>query len=157
MDRSAASSARGEIRIMSTVTLSPVELEVLNSAADDAENLEQVYKLCQHATSPITLTEIAESVRCRIEKGLLAPRADENGRPISQVGDPSLIWRAWFEMTPLGREAWASSSRGTTSDPLPPRASRFGAWKDIAVGVPVDVFQENRREMWRASDGDARG
>ncbi len=132
---------------MSTATLSPDELEVLNATADDFENLEQIFQSVRLAHPSTSLTVVAATVHTLVARDLLAPRADENGQPISRANDPSLVWRAWFEMTPLGREAWSSAGREAASAPRPSRKSRFGAWSDIAVDLPLDVFQETRREM----------
>ena len=101
--------------------------EVLNATADDCENLEQIYRqvvyeLVETADSqtkavydyrPVRgaplLSEIADRVRQLVEHGLLKPRMDEEGRPWQGRDDLSYVWRAWFDMTPEGRNAWEAS------------------------------------------------
>ncbi len=128
--------------------LSNLERDVLNATADDAENLEQIYKSLQTIPSPVTLTEIAETMRELIAKGWLKPRADEAGRPVNQPDDPTLIWRGWFEMTTAGRDTFDARKRESSPIEDPDRRSRLGAWKDIAVDIPLETFQKNRQELW---------
>jgi hypothetical protein len=107
--------------------------EILNATADDWENLEQIYTMvCFDAFHnsveisgkgnsffrPIpgapTLEELANRIRKLVEGGLLSARLPEIEAPVLDLADPSYIWRAWFAMTPQGRNVWASSEYGAT-------------------------------------------
>jgi hypothetical protein len=135
---------------MSTCDLSPVEFEVMDATADDVENLEQIYKSCQLGPSRVLLTEVAKAVLGLVGRGLLDPVMDEEGEAIENPSDPGLVWKAWFRMTPEGRKCWEAY---THAEPLAAtRASRFGAWKDIAPDVPLDEFIQTRQGMWGGGD-----
>lgn len=98
--------------------------EVLNATADDWENLEQIYQMvcfevvalsgagAAHQLRPCPgapgLADIAEHVRELISLGLLEAREEEGG-PVSGSDDGGHVWRAWFRMSPAGREAWSRS------------------------------------------------
>src|SRR4051794_32205798 len=90
--------------------LTPTEWEVLEATADDVEDLEQIYINIRHLTPVARLSEVANAIRSLVERGLLAARIDENGQPPPAPNDLSYVWRAWFERTPDGRDAWASSA-----------------------------------------------
>lgn len=127
--------------------VSATEWAVLNATAGDVEDLEQIYRSVHHhsPTAP-RLPEVADAVRSLVEKGLLAARLGaDGGSPAPD--DLSFVWKAQFELTPPGRDAWRSSEQ-VDDAPGPGRPSRFGAWKDIAVDVPLGAFEENRREMF---------
>jgi len=102
--------------------------EVLNATADDWENLEQIYQsVCfdfsaegyqnrergayylRPARGAPSLEAIADHIAGLVSAGLLAARSAESGASLSDLNDPSYVWRAWFRMTPAGREAWNSS------------------------------------------------
>ena len=107
--------------------ITSTEWLVLNATADDAENLEQIYRqvcyellpdaqakgyppyLYRPVKEPPLLSEIADRIRLLVEQGLLTAVMDEEGRPWQDPKDLSYVWRAWFEMTPHGRSAWESS------------------------------------------------
>src|SRR4051812_42924225 len=90
--------------------------EVLNAAADDCENLEQIYRMiclefspeeCERqgfcyrpARGAPLLEEVAARIRGLVEAGLLTAVMDENGHPVRDLADASYVWRAWFAMTP---------------------------------------------------------
>lgn len=131
--------------------VSATEWAVLNATADDVEDLEQIYRSVHlHSPTAPRLPEVADAVRSLVEKGLLAAQMGEaGGSPAPD--DLSSVWKARFALTPPGRAAWESSAP-VVDEPRPERPSLFGAWKDIAVDVPLEAFEENRREM---SGGDA--
>lgn len=106
--------------------------EILNATADDWENLEQIYHLISFDFSPEhyknrdrgayylrpapgagSLEEIAERITSLVDANLLAARLGESGSPVSDPSDRSYVWRAWFRMTPLGENLWASSEYAT--------------------------------------------
>jgi hypothetical protein len=102
--------------------------EILNATADDWENLEQIYQMVCFDFSPElyenrdrntyylrsaqgapSLEEIADHTLNLVEAGLFAARQGEVGSPVSDLKDRSYVWRAWFRMTPAGKELWESS------------------------------------------------
>lgn len=102
------------------------ELLILNAAADDPENLEQIYRAVslefspenyepdnpqayylRETRPPVPLADVADAVRSLAEKGLLRART-ESGGPQS-LQDLTYVWRAWFELTPAGRKQLAES------------------------------------------------
>ena len=103
-------------------SLHPIDWEILNAAADDCENLEQIYlAVCFEfqanggdgagAFRPLRgaapLAEIAERLRGLAAGGLLTSVADD-GRPVDS-GDDGFVYKAWFAMTPEGRRLWAAA------------------------------------------------
>lgn len=101
------------------------DLEILNSTADDFENLEQIYlNFCFEPIQTLDgvepticgrlipgaplLSEVANRIRCLVEKGLLEVVMDEEGRSLDRLDDLSYVWRGWFRMTPEGRKVWES-------------------------------------------------
>jgi hypothetical protein len=97
--------------------LSEIEWLILDATADDWENLEQIHRSVtadyRPATTPPSLEEIADGIRSLVHNGLLTGRWGENGAPVQETEDLSYVWRAWFNMTPRGRAAWASSPYAT--------------------------------------------
>jgi hypothetical protein len=106
--------------------LSRAEWRVLNSTADDAEDLERIYRCLafEYVTSvgepgdartdlwreirpPISLAEVAEAIRSLLARDLLTVRRDPAESP--GADDPSNIWNAWFEMSEAGRSLWQST------------------------------------------------
>jgi hypothetical protein len=102
----------------------PVDWEILNATADDAENLEQIYLAvcfetleadgrhsltCRRVRPAVSLQEIADRVRGLVERGLLTAVSDEEGGQPPPADDLSGVWRAWFAMTPEGRRLWAAA------------------------------------------------
>jgi hypothetical protein len=104
-----------------------IEWLVLNATADDAENLEQIYRClafeCSHdrdrpgdpdawiwreARPPILLSEIADTIRDLVARGLLIARWDP--AEVSRPDDLSYVWKAWFEMTEAGRALWEATA-----------------------------------------------
>jgi hypothetical protein len=104
---------------------------VLNATADDAENLEHIYRClafeqasdterASHAGShcwrearpSISLGEVADAIQALVARGLLIARWDpaEPAHP----DDLSYVWKAWFEMSEEGRSLWQA-----TEDPCP--------------------------------------
>lgn len=140
-------------------TLSPIEFEVLQAVAanDDAENLERVFTLIKSFHSAISLAEIADAIEDLLEKGFLRPRRGGDHANERSSIDTSVVWRDRFEMTPNGRKAWSSANQESIGTSRPTAAPLFGAWKDIAVDIPFEVFKQNRREMWGDSSEDAEG
>jgi hypothetical protein len=106
--------------------------EVLNATADDCENLEQIYRMVclefsaegyerqaffyRPARGAPPLDEVADRVRGLVEAGLLTAVMDENGCPPRNLTDLSYVWRAWFRMTPQGRNAWETSEYANLAD-----------------------------------------
>jgi hypothetical protein len=107
--------------------LSSTEWLVLNAAADDAENLEQIYRCLafEYAPDPlhpddvdahcwrearpsVPLAEIAEAIRSLVARGLLTARWDP-AEP-SHPDDLSYVWKAWFEMSEAGRFLWQATA-----------------------------------------------
>jgi hypothetical protein len=105
--------------------ISSTEWLVLNATADDAENLEQIYRSIalefspahyhptdpkayywREARPPVLLSEIADAILSLVARGLLNPRWDPADQ--SRRDDLSYVWRAWFELSPEGRSAWAA-------------------------------------------------
>ena len=131
-------------------SLNPTEWEALNATAEDPENLEQIVRMLRDSSPSITLSEVADAVHSLVEKGLLAVRGEEGGQPLPLTSDLGYVWRAWFAMTPRGREAWVAHAPGKSSaSTIPSGRISFGAWKDIAVDIPLEDFQEARHEMTR--------
>jgi hypothetical protein len=131
-------------------SISQTEWEILDATADDVENLEQIFRIISRQSSTTTLTEVADAVHALVQKGLLVARMDENGYPLSALDDLSYVWRAWFAMTPPGREVWSSCAPSQASVPtIPPGRIYFGAWKDLGVSdISAEEIAEARREMW---------
>jgi hypothetical protein len=114
--------------------------EVLNATADDWENLEQIYALVcldfsaeqyenrergayylRHAAGAPSLEEIADRISALVEAGLLAARQGEAGESVRDSSDRSYVWRAWFRMTPAGRNAWDTSEFAALAEQEPSR------------------------------------
>jgi hypothetical protein len=107
--------------------LDRLDWEILDSTADDCENLEQIYRqVCYelietsdskiklaYAYRPVNrvtlLSEIADHIRGLVDQSLLTVVMDEEGHPWQDRADLSYIWRAWFRMSPQGKAAWESS------------------------------------------------
>jgi hypothetical protein len=108
-------------------SLDKIDWEILDSTADDCENLEQIYRqVCYEviatpeepgkgfydyrlAKPAMLLSEIAERIRALVQKGLFAIVMDENGNPWNDPEDLSYVWKGWFSMTPKGRKLWEAS------------------------------------------------
>jgi hypothetical protein len=108
--------------------LNKVDWEILNATADDRENLEQIFlAVCFEVVSDgaeqdphhsrlrrvcaVSLGEIADRVHDLVSRGLLAGVVD-SGLPLPAHADASFLWRSWFAMTPVGRQAWEASAHG---------------------------------------------
>ncbi len=107
--------------------LDKIDWEILDSTADDCENLEQIYRqVCYEliatqdsagkaiydyrVTKPATLlSEIADRIRVLVEKDLLTIVMDEDGNPWQCREDLRYVWGGWFSMTPKGRKLWEAS------------------------------------------------
>ena len=122
--------------------MNQTEWEILNATADAMGNLEQIEDRLRSESRIVPLPQVADAIHALVERGLLAPRWDEGGQPSRPAGDLGYVRRAWFVMTPRGREAWASSAPTT-----PPGRLHFGVWNDLAVDIPLEEFQAVRREM----------
>ena len=99
------------------------EWEILNATADDWESLETIYRSLNASEIPggnlvmgpvgqsgPLLEVVADGICKLVECGLLeARRLDDAGQPTANLEDRSYVWRAWFRMTPAGRERWSSS------------------------------------------------
>ena len=102
--------------------------EILNATGDDWENLEQLYQLICFDFSPEAYEErergayylrpspgapsleaLADHIADLVDSGFLAARQAESGEAVTDLTDRRYVWRAWFQMTPAGRSAWASS------------------------------------------------
>jgi hypothetical protein len=100
---------------MAMTDLDQLGWEILNTTADDSENLEQIYRMlcqvqhCQPLKGSCLLNEIADRIRDLVRGGLLTVEMDESGLPWKDQNDVSFVWRAWFRMTPLGEQLWKSS------------------------------------------------
>lgn len=96
--------------------LTPLEWSVLNATADDAENLEQIYKVIafefsaenysrddpdafywRERTPPVLLADVADAVHSLLNRGLLQARSES---------EDGCLWRSWFEPTAEGRRLW---------------------------------------------------
>lgn len=131
-------------------SLNPAEWEVLNATADDPENLERIFRMLRDSSPSITLSEVADAVHTLVEKGLLAARGEAGGQPLPLTSNLGYVSRAWFAMTPRGREAWvAHAPEKSSATTIPSGRFHFGAWKDIAVDIPLEDFQEAGHEMSR--------
>jgi hypothetical protein len=104
-----------------------ISWEILNCMADDCENLEQIYRGVCYDLHPIEgragpaefhyraradaphLFEVVDHLRGLLEQGMVNPIMDVDGKPCTSTTDPSVLWRAWFAMTPAGRATWESS------------------------------------------------
>jgi hypothetical protein len=99
---------------------------VLNATADDAENLETIYRClafecsidADHPDGPracswrearpsILLSEIADAIHSLVARGHLIARWDP-AEP-SHTDDLSYVWKAWFEMSESGRSLWRAT------------------------------------------------
>jgi hypothetical protein len=110
------------------MSLTSTEWAILNATADDMENLEQIYRtVCleyfqdNHGSGHwrerkplVCLADIAEGIRRLLGEGFLVPIMDEEGSPWTDMDDVSVFWRAWFQMTQAGRDAWSSSEHCNT-------------------------------------------
>jgi len=102
--------------------------DILNATADDWENLEQLYQLIcfdfsadayeerergayylRPSPGAPSLETLADRVIDLVEAGFLATRQESSGEPVADLCDRRYVWRAWFQMTAVGRSAWASS------------------------------------------------
>lgn len=120
--------------------LSKTAWEILNATADDWENLEQIYhSVCfdfsaEHyadsdkgayslrpAKGAPLLEEIADRISELVESGFLHARSGESDESVPNLRDRSYVWRAWFTMTPLGRNAWSSSAHAHSVEEKEPR------------------------------------
>jgi hypothetical protein len=120
--------------------LDKIAWEVLNATADDWENLEQIYHMVcfdfsaenyadrEHgayylrpARRAASLKEIADRVAGLMEQGLFEARDGDSGDPVTDLQDRSYVWRAWFRMTPAGRQAWDSSEYATLAEQEQPQ------------------------------------
>jgi hypothetical protein len=111
-------AARAQQMELPSPPLSLIEWEVLDAASDDVENLEQLYRMvalefdgeCWRERNPIVLlSEIADTIQNLMRRQFLVPVMDENGSPVDNPSDQSLVWRAWFRLTDDGRQAKDSS------------------------------------------------
>lgn len=108
--------------------LSRTEWLVLNATADDFENLEQIYRsinfeFCSEPQSTfdqttvywrevkdgLLLTEISDSIRELVHRGLLLVKPLESDHQRIVSNDLSFVWRGWFQMTPEARMLVESS------------------------------------------------
>jgi hypothetical protein len=98
--------------------LNATEWEVLNATADDWENLEQICSLLRAGGpgKPLPLEAVADGIRNLVESGLLAARLPDADGLLTDFRDLSYVWRAWFQMTPAGREAWSQLAPAYTPD-----------------------------------------
>ena len=116
------------IQSSSTATLDKTSWEILNSLADDCENLEEIYRgVCYEVVSEAKgieyravadapfLWEVIEHLRELFDRNLIAPVMDENGQPWNRSGDGSVLWKAWFAMTPAGKAEWEHSEFFSTN------------------------------------------
>jgi hypothetical protein len=103
------------------MNLTRTQMLVLNSTADDWENLEQIYRsVCLEylpdisGSSPgslcwrqgrffIELSEVVDALQSVVEEGLMAVKSSD-GKDVEDFRrDLSYLWRGWFKMTPEGR------------------------------------------------------
>ncbi len=97
---------------------------ILNALSDDCEDLERIYRgLCYDCVPAATgnwneyraiagaplLWEVVEHLRELINRGLILPAMDEHKQTWNPPGDDSVLWKAWFAMTPTGRDEWERS------------------------------------------------
>jgi hypothetical protein len=113
--------------------ITSVEWLVLNATADDAENLEQIYRSLafecsadpdhpgdptayswREARPQVLLSEIADAIQSLVARGFLVLRRDPAEE--SNPDDLSFVWRAWFEMSQEGRSLWSETAE--PSSPL---------------------------------------
>jgi hypothetical protein len=117
--------------------ITSTEWLVLNATADDAENLEQIYRSLAfecapdpaHSSDPdacwwreaqprVLLSEIADAIQSLVTRGLLVPLCDPAEE--SNPDDVSYVWRAWFDMSADGRSIWAATP-SSSPQPAPTR------------------------------------
>jgi hypothetical protein len=117
------------------VSLDRTDWEILDATADDWESLEQIFLLVcfeyrdadstvaahsggtyRRVQNAVLLEEIADRVRNLVDKGLLASRQGEDGRAVTNQDDLSYVWKAWFRMSPQGKELWESSEYATVAE-----------------------------------------
>jgi hypothetical protein len=95
---------------------------VLDSTADDWENLEQIYRsVClefsaenynpadaksfywRESSAQIQLSDVIDELRSLVEGGLMTVRNPDGSDLKDFRSDLSYLWRGWFKMTPEGR------------------------------------------------------
>lgn len=120
--------------------LDKTEWEILNATADDWENLEQIYQIVcfdfsaekyaeaekgayymRPAKGAPLLEEIADRICGLVGSGLLQLRQEDGDRSVLELSDRGYVWRAWFKMTPAGRNAWSSSEHANLVEQETPR------------------------------------
>lgn len=94
--------------------LDQLSWKILNATADDCENLEEIYGQVHDHFSPgkkqsRLLCAVADRIEQLVRTGLLMVEMDENGVPWADLNDTTFVWRAWFRMTPEGRQSWERS------------------------------------------------
>ncbi|GAB6187999.1 hypothetical protein JCM17478_35010 [Thermopirellula anaerolimosa] len=104
--------------------LDRIQRRILNAAADDYEDLEQIYRSIsltfsshnyrpsdpnafywREAEDAVPLSEIIEGIRVLVESGLLSVRLPESRTYAPTSQDVSYLWRGWFRITEKGRIA----------------------------------------------------
>jgi DNA-binding PadR family transcriptional regulator len=121
-------------------TLTPIEWQVLRLTAGEPENLEQIHDQLRNPPWKAPLADAADAVRSLVEKGILAPRAED-------ADEVSRIWKATFAPTTEGREVLAE---GRPSPPPGWPEGRIypGIFKGLVPSVTREDIDEIRREMW---------
>ena len=120
-------------------TLTPIEWQILRLTAGEPENLEQIHDQLRNSPWQAPLADAADAVRSLVEKGIIAPRAEE-------ADEVSRIWKATFEPTIEGREALAES-RPSPPPGWPEGRIYPGMFAGMMPDIPFEVFKKNRREM----------
>ena len=109
--------------------LTKTQMLILNSALDDWENLEQIYRsIClefsperynpsdsnsfywREATAHVPLSELVDELRSLVDHGLLSVRDPDSKVLPAEKSDASYLWRGWFSTTPEGRSRLLSQA-----------------------------------------------
>jgi hypothetical protein len=134
------------------VALNADELGVLFATSGEARNLEQIYQFGHQGPLQLPLVRVAEAVRRLLENGMIEPVSGKDGDAVGDPDDPGLVWKGTFVITALGQECLTSQSQISIEMRPVLRKPRFGEWGDIAVDLPLEEFQANRREMGQVQE-----
>jgi hypothetical protein len=105
-------------------SLNKVQRLILDAAADDFEDLEQIYRSICLEFSPerydpsdpnafywrepadrVRLEEVVDNLKALVDRRLLCVRLPDSDAPPDTSSDLTYLWRGWFGLTPEGREA----------------------------------------------------
>lgn len=108
---------------------------VLNTTADDFEDLEQIYRSIslefsaerydpsdpesfywREGADAVPFSEIVEALRFLVDQKMLSARLSNGDPVVHPDSDLSYLWRAWFGITDAGRTALSSSGKTAQND-----------------------------------------